>query len=476
MQRRRRLGFAILAVLLAWTGPAARAGEPPWLIGTWTERESGRILFAPEGRGMVTAGKFGHHLRDADSGRFRAILTGPDRVFEEPVFSPDGRVLYAEVSSDRYAPVPTYDLIAWDVASGEVQERFEHVAEWIGFPSFALSPDGHTLAVLDNTDRRPMQAKTGTMQVDRTSIDIAFNMSPGRPRVILWDVRRRQQIARVDGSFPLAFSPDGQTLATGDREKDGTGTRLWDAATGRLKSELEGRSPGGWPLAFSPDGRFLFSASHEDQSLWNLEDGRRWTIEARGSSHRRPAFSPDGRLLFPDGLPRISMIVPNKESDCFDLSELPPRRLDLGSGRLAVSPDARRLAAFQREGGDDTVALLELPSLREVGRFDAPRLSQASFSPDGRWLAVMAYRSDRIPPGSETQTFLEISLHDPTTGRLLATIPSPGKTWGNPGWTTSHDGTKLAISYRTGNNHHSKGDPDPSDRPMTVELWDILIP
>jgi hypothetical protein len=55
----------------------------------------------------------------------------------------------------------------------------------------------------------------------------------------------------------------------------------------------------------------------------------------------------------------------------------------------------------------------------------------------------------------------------------MATIPSPGPTWGNYGWKFSPDGKSLAVHYRTGSNVSLLGDPDPSDRPMNLEIWEI---
>jgi hypothetical protein len=68
---------------------------------------------------------------------------------------------------------------------------------------------------------------------------------------------------------------------------------------------------------------------------------------------------------------------------------------------------------------------------------------------------------------------LEIQLLDPATAHVMVTIPSPGQTWGNYGWKFSPDGKSLAVYYRTGSNASREGDPDPIDRPMTLELWEI---
>jgi hypothetical protein len=71
---------------------------------------------------------------------------------------------------------------------------------------------------------------------------------------------------------------------------------------------------------------------------------------------------------------------------------------------------------------------------------------------------------------------LEIQLFDSDTARLMYTIPAPGQTWGNYGWRFSPDGNTLAVYYRTGTNAYRQGEPDPSDRPMTVDIWELPRP
>ena len=162
--------------------------------------------------------------------------------------------------------------------------------------------------------------------------------------------------------------------------------------------------------------------------------------------------------------------------DCFDLATMPPKRLELGSAELAISPDGRRYASLRGERGTGApiiVALHELPSLRGIGEVEADGLAGAGFSPDGRWLALLVGRIEVLPPGPETRYVQEIRLIDPATARLRLTIPSPGQTWGNYGWKFAPDGKSLAVYYRTGSNVGSLGDPDPSDRPMTVEIWEV---
>ena len=91
----------------------------------------------------------------------------------------------------------------------------------------------------------------------------------------------------------LAFSPNGQALATGS--KDHT-ARLWDVATGRLIAALEHKGDV-WSLAFSSDGKMLATGSDHEKvvHVWNASTGE---LIANLDGARPPvAFSPDGRTL-----------------------------------------------------------------------------------------------------------------------------------------------------------------------------------
>ena len=69
----------------------------------------------------------------------------------------------------------------------------------------------------------------------------------------------------------VAFSPDGQTLASGSYDET---VRLSDVATGRTLGAFEGHTDEVQSVAFSPDGKTLVSGSDDHTvRLWEVSTG-----------------------------------------------------------------------------------------------------------------------------------------------------------------------------------------------------------
>src|SRR5262249_37188667 len=146
-------------------------------------------------------------------------------------------------------------VVLWDVAGHQEERRL--TGNGGAVTGLAMAADGKTLAVAVRPDRQPGQ--------------------PVSAEVVLWDLATGQRRPAVqagagDDGTPLALTPTGQTLATGDREG---GVRLWDAEAGLEQLTL--RQAGGVrALAFSPDGRALAAGSvNGSVTLWHAQPARR---------------------------------------------------------------------------------------------------------------------------------------------------------------------------------------------------------
>ncbi|MFJ9675699.1 WD40 repeat domain-containing serine/threonine protein kinase [Streptomyces sp. NPDC101221] len=249
----------------------------------------------------------------------------------------------------------------------------------------------------------------------------------------------------AEGTSGVAFSPDGETLATGG--EDGK-VRLWNAATRELRATLTEKNWSGDPsrvvgvtfgadgktlatrtgthlvgvwdvarrrevrrieetaysLALSPDGKRIALGDSAGANLWDL-GGRSEDPRAHLSQNLRAtdmAFSPDGRTLASVGdFSDQRHQADNEPAKLWDLTRLDPRPYGQGDPRhdlaledvtyaVAFSPDGKTLATGGQDGG---VRLWDVATGRLKATLTHRFVTEArdlAFSPDGRTLAVTA--------------------------------------------------------------------------------------
>jgi WD40 repeat protein len=248
----------------------------------------------------------------------RAYLMGQSSWVTVVAFNPDPTAKMLASDGDDNT------VILWDIETGEPIGRPLH-GHPEGVRTLAFSPDGRWLAsgsgratiLLWDVSRQPnTSVETGEPvgvlfgEHDDDVTSVAFSpdgqiLASGSldQTIVLWDVATLQPIGLpLYGHFgyvtSVAFSPDGQILASSSLDKT---IILWDVETGEPIGEpLQGHTFGVQSVAFSPDGKILASGSSDHTiMLWNVETGEPAGQPLRGHTFDvfSVAFSPDGRIL-----------------------------------------------------------------------------------------------------------------------------------------------------------------------------------
>jgi RNA polymerase sigma factor (sigma-70 family) len=356
--------------LLLWDVPAAKMRQKR--EGRQTNTYSGRhwggvacVAFSPDAKALAFGEDHCLAIWDTVSGKLSSPTGMPAGSIRRVIFTANGKALLT--ATEDHAPAA---LMEWDLVTGR--------------PRQALPDNGRAYSITLSPDASIVAAGSGKI-------------------LRLWDARsgkeQRQIALPADDDFAtlpaLAFSPDGQHLAGGGSFVDGS-IRVWETATGKEVSRLQGHGPWISGLAFSPDGKFLASCGNEhDIRVHDLASGKTLLqFKSPGGRAYYVSFSPDGKMLASTG--------PRAIREFGSVTDATVLRLwDIKSGKMLhqlepipatswlaspiFSPDSRMIAA----SNDRSVRLWEVATGKERRAFagHTGAILDLAFSPDGRTMA-----------------------------------------------------------------------------------------
>ncbi len=324
-----------------------------------------------------------------------------------PVFSPDSRVLAADVDEEVTSTFDRRDLLRWNAHTGQ------QLGGPLPFtsPATQASPDAKALALggfIDGGERLVSSNAGNDTTVIRDARSLRtvrdlhgggspvalsadgrfFAVTDATSRVRLLDLRTgrlRPLGSRAGRAISAAtFTPDSSSLVTAN--SDATLT-IWDAQSGRSMQIIGPLPAVVGALGISKDGRTAYGADENGAVIaWDLT-GRR----APGQPLRVPGHRPVAIAVSAPPASAVAVADADSGLQLLDLgSRAPVRQIPVpgGADTVAVAPDGRTAALG---GHDGSVGFADLRTGRLLGMPELSHVNavrEIAFSPDGRWVAT----------------------------------------------------------------------------------------
>lgn len=338
---------------------------------------------------------------------------GPSRFMGRKaliMFSPDGRLV--AMSGKKGS------ITVWDAETGALKATLLGGKEGKeGISGFAFSPDGRTAATRDYLDKSVRLWDVETWQVKATL--------PGRKRNL--ETKLKSGLSFEEEFGPVPFSPDGRTVLS-EREDDVVAVADVTSGQERMTLNHDTRDSGtkdvlksmffygsrhflALQTGYSSDGRWIFTINGDKSAkIWDAATGRLKSNISNSERIYRANFTPDGNALLTVEQ-QGAMKLWDVETGQFRAQVAPKGHFEYLMKSFEFSRDGQTIATFffgdtrlwSPKNGD---LLHKLPD---------SQTTDATFSPDGRWLATAS--SDKQSAGK---------IWNVETGEVKLTLASTG--------------------------------------------------
>jgi WD40 repeat protein/serine/threonine protein kinase len=355
------------------------------------------LTFSPDGKYLACQASYLHgiDLWSVDKGEKLRFLQG---LWHSggPRFSPDSKSVCGWMEHTATGKNTT---VFWDVPDGK---RWSIGLIRPDCEAAAWSPDGGRLAAnkylyqsSDGTvwDLNPLALSQVLPGVRFSPLPVAWSRdgkllarSGGGLEIQLWDLPAQKPLRTLVGkrsSDLIVFSPQSDLLAAFSGEP-----WLWDAGTGQAVRRLDSLGkPVGVVVdaAWSPDGKTLATVNRDwnGVDLWDIDTGKhRKRLDRHKDRPRALAWSPDGKTLASGGADQTVHLWTHTGEF---LTQLADSQKQSKVTALAWLPDGKTLAALS----DNRALCLWDTSTDKLLRVHKDVETQGRFSADGKLLASL---------------------------------------------------------------------------------------
>jgi WD40 repeat protein len=243
------------------------------------------VAFSPDGMRVVSAGSDGAlKIYDVPSGKMLHEMRGHNGIINSVAWSPDGQTLVTGGFDTT--------VRLWDPDNGIEIARLKGHTGWVLGTAFMPSSKEAVSSgkegvikiwdVATATERLTLKSGGGSQCVAVSADGTKIAAGAWDYLVRIWNAADGVPLATLRGHtagvYGIAFSPDGETLASTSGNY-GQPDRpceiiLWDVNTGQQKRTLRGHPGGIWCCAFLPDGKTLVTGGADHTvRLWDVGSG-----------------------------------------------------------------------------------------------------------------------------------------------------------------------------------------------------------